>query len=424
MTLTTHSHSSNYLRILHSADWHIGTLLQSNPQLARERKATLLSIIEQMLDFAKENEVDICLFSGDLFDESFPQDEEKNYIFSLFEKTRLPIVITNGNHDPLSFQFKQNLNCPHNVYIFNYNTEKKGLYFENLRLLVGGASFQSPTVDQSLIPQIKEDLNQFNKDYLWKVLCLHGQVVPANSFSKSNSYNPIYLEDLENEDFDFVALGHVHKKQEFLQGKTLISYSGALLGRGFDELGALGFSVIDLKKDEQNFKSFNSNSFIPENEFLWQEGNARQIRFVSHAPQFLSLEITLNPTQTLEDLKNIFREIDPTHYYSLHFKGSVNKDLAYHLSLLPERLKLKLKHFKFKNSSSLHFPLEPEKLSYLEKVFYEHLQQEQLPPHLTKTDLFNLFQEAFHTSEKDSLSKQFNQSIQELEAELSWIDEI
>lgn len=425
LDLKSVSQQAKTLRILHSADWHIGALLQAYPKLARERKVELLKIIEAMLEFVQTQQVDLCLLSGDLFDEGFPPAEEKQYIFSLLEKFIVPVVICMGNHDPLSLKFKQNLICPPNVHIFDYNTMHHGIYFEELSLLIGGASFQSPTLERSLLPAIQKDLNQyFQQECMWKVLCLHGEFIKGRANTQTSLYHPIYSEDLEKDDFDFVGLGHIHKKQSFILGKTLVSYAGCLLGRGFDELGALGFSLIDLRTPSGHFKALSPSSFNIESEQLWQEGLARQIRFISSSPQFLMQEYLLNAQTTPEELQNKLEALDKKHYYTFQLKGKVSKLLAYYLEQLPERLKDSFKHFKIKNLTSVDLPLNFEKLSYLEKCYYETLKSEPLSESLQLEDLFYTFREVFHASEKDSLLKREKIKYLALEEELKWLDDL
>ena len=68
-------------------------------------------------------------------------------------------------------------------------------------------------------------------------------------------YNPINLKELTAKGFDYVAIGHIHKRDNI--------YPGSLISLGFDELGEHGFicgEIIDkklyttfIKADEREF---------------------------------------------------------------------------------------------------------------------------------------------------------------------------
>ena len=55
----------------------------------------------------------------------------------------------------------------------------------------------------------------------------------------------VSLPRLQNKNIDYLALGHLHDYRfERLDSRGHYCYSGALEGRGFDELGPKGFVVV------------------------------------------------------------------------------------------------------------------------------------------------------------------------------------
>ena len=86
------------------------------------------------------------------------------------------------------------------------------------------------------------------------ILSLHGQV------SKYTVDNPdvINITELKNKNIDYLALGHIHSYQkEKLDDRGVYCYSGCLEGRGFDECGIKGFSLIEIEDGKLN------STFIP-----------------------------------------------------------------------------------------------------------------------------------------------------------------
>ena len=86
------------MRILHTSDWHIGHRLYERPRIKEHRQ-----FLDWLLAKIKENEVDVLLVSGDIFDTALPSSEATDlyyqFLFRLYRETHTHAVITAGNHD-------------------------------------------------------------------------------------------------------------------------------------------------------------------------------------------------------------------------------------------------------------------------------------------------------------------------------------
>jgi DNA repair exonuclease SbcCD nuclease subunit len=94
------------LKILHTADWHLGHVskLFSDEESKKLAKARL-SVIERILNLARSSNVNAILCAGDLFDSTSPADSwwrGLNSVFSRFREWQIPVVLLPGNHDPLT----------------------------------------------------------------------------------------------------------------------------------------------------------------------------------------------------------------------------------------------------------------------------------------------------------------------------------
>ena len=63
-------------------------------------------------------------------------------------------------------------------------------------------------------------------------------------------YNSMSKKMLEKKGFDYVALGHIHKKDYNTEESQKIVYPGSTISLGFDELGEHGMIVGDLEKNK------------------------------------------------------------------------------------------------------------------------------------------------------------------------------
>ena len=94
------------------------------------------------------------------------------------------------------------------------------------------------------------------------ILITHGDIIDS-------IYNPMNINLLKNKGFDYVALGHVHKRDD----SSNIVYPGSLISLGFDELGEHGMIVGEII----NKKLFKKFIPIDNREFIEKEINISDI---------------------------------------------------------------------------------------------------------------------------------------------------
>lgn len=86
------------MRILHTTDWHIGQKLHE-----RSRHDEHKQFLDWLLEKIKENDIELLLVSGDIFDTSLPSAEATKlyyeFLYQLSNETKTYTVIIAGNHD-------------------------------------------------------------------------------------------------------------------------------------------------------------------------------------------------------------------------------------------------------------------------------------------------------------------------------------
>lgn len=96
------------LKLLHTADWHVGKQFgQFDEEVSKKLARDRVSVIEQILGRARQYNVDAVLCAGDLFDEPDPGEQWWRAVRELFAKFDSagwdrPVVLLPGNHDPLT----------------------------------------------------------------------------------------------------------------------------------------------------------------------------------------------------------------------------------------------------------------------------------------------------------------------------------
>jgi DNA repair exonuclease SbcCD nuclease subunit len=94
------------LRVLHTADWHLGRRFPSFPEEAQKKLSRArMDVIASILNVARRNAVHALLCAGDLFDDPEPEaDFWEGLARTLREHADplVPIFLVPGNHDPLT----------------------------------------------------------------------------------------------------------------------------------------------------------------------------------------------------------------------------------------------------------------------------------------------------------------------------------
>lgn len=262
------------LKIAHIADLHLDSSFRSFPevhaeQLREEQRSYLLRLKRICMD----EKVQVLLCAGDVFDNPDPHPIWFNRFLSLCrELSELYIYIVPGNHDPYyPNSIWDSGDWPENVFIFK---QAGRVYNSNLLLEVCGSPFTGlreksdltadlkgiKMVDTDKVPEAAspETLNMVSRagepaisEAGFRILMLHGELT-ASPNSQSN-YNPIHEKDPWFDDFDTVALGHIHMSRELRRTNdrnTAIRYAGCPQGRGFDELGDKGFWIETLERKQ------------------------------------------------------------------------------------------------------------------------------------------------------------------------------
>ncbi|MGH9116587.1 MAG: metallophosphoesterase family protein [Acidimicrobiales bacterium] len=85
------------MKILHTADWHVGRLLRGRSRAA-EHEAALASIAET----ARQGEVDLVIVAGDVFDSATPSPDAERIVYRALldlTATGATVLVVAGNHD-------------------------------------------------------------------------------------------------------------------------------------------------------------------------------------------------------------------------------------------------------------------------------------------------------------------------------------
>lgn len=90
------------MKILHTADWHLGKKLQEHSRLEEQKE-----ILDEIIQIAEEEKVDLILLAGDIFDSFNPSHDAIDLLYKKLKKLsndgKRPIIAISGNHDSTQF---------------------------------------------------------------------------------------------------------------------------------------------------------------------------------------------------------------------------------------------------------------------------------------------------------------------------------
>lgn len=256
------------MRLLHTADWHIGKIVNEMSMLEDQEY-----FLDQLIEKLKTIEVDALIMAGDLYDRAMPSKEAvalaNKVLTRLVQEVKLPVLVIAGNHDSNErVEYGANLLATNQLYIEGTVKEVtrkatiKGVNFyllpfadyayirellqdETIKSLEDAARVQIETIKKEMDPT---EIN---------VLIAHGYVINLShdTSETTDSERPLSIGTAEYvsvelfEDFDYVALGHLHKAQKVKYDR--IRYSGSILKYSKSEaVHKKQVSLVTLEKNQ------------------------------------------------------------------------------------------------------------------------------------------------------------------------------
>jgi len=240
------------LRFLHTADWHLGRLFH-----ARSLVDDQAHVLDQFVALVRDTRPDAVLIAGDVYDRAVPPPEAVNLLDETLSRIvlgeRVPVVLIAGNHDsPDRLGFGSRLLAARGLTIASRpRVDVEGVAFEDAhgRVVVYPLPYSEPAVVRDAFALETADHDVALGRQLDAIRSVHRaadrSVVLAHAFvagaASSESERPLSVGGsgavaaARFADFDFVALGHLHRPQRL--GAGHIGYSGSLLKYSLSEAG-------------------------------------------------------------------------------------------------------------------------------------------------------------------------------------------
>lgn len=298
------------MRFIHTSDWHLGRLFHG-VHLTEDQAG----VLDQFVDLVRDTAPDAVLIAGDVYDRSVPPPEA----VSLLDETlsaiaiglNVPVLLIAGNHDsPERLGFGARLMARQKVHAVGSLPEQPLPVI--LEDSFGQVYFycvpyaEPPVVREKLADENIRDHDAAAGALMEQIRNIHPSgkrsVLMAHAFvaggELSESERPLSVGGTGSvraacfQDFDYVALGHLHRLQCVTGEK--IQYSGSLMKYSFSEADH-GKAINIVELDEAGLKKIQKVSLKPKRDVRRLKGSLSELlaagRSAEHRNDYISVEL-------------------------------------------------------------------------------------------------------------------------------------
>jgi len=263
------------LKILHFADLHLGVESYGgiNPKTGLStRLEDFLKALDQVVDYALGNKVDLVLFCGDAYKSREPSQTQQREFAKRVKRLStggVPIFLLIGNHDlPNAIGRATTTEIFDTLAVENVSLpwlrrsallskeETKNLNFEQINQRLQQILTNIITAN---IPELDPKIPSILAAHVW----VAGAQAGSERLITIGQEHVLLLSNVAHPAFDYVALGHIHKHQVLSDNPPVI-YSGSLERLDFsEEEDDKGFYLVEIGSDKETGERRASFDFHP-----------------------------------------------------------------------------------------------------------------------------------------------------------------
>lgn len=245
------------MRFIHAADVHLDSPLRGLERYdgapVDEIRGATRRALENLVVLAIDKEVDFVLIAGDLYDGDWKDHNTGLFFVSQMSRLRdanIPVVTISGNHDAAN-KMTRSLRLPDNVELLSHTRPQtaRNAKLRELNVAVHGRSFAAA-----------EEFGNLARDYpdrqnnCYNIGLLHTSLAGAEGHE---SYAPCTLDELQQKQYDYWALGHVHTREVKCDDPPIV-FSGNIQGRHIREPGSKGCYLVTVDARGKSTLEFHS----------------------------------------------------------------------------------------------------------------------------------------------------------------------
>lgn len=311
------------MKILHTADWHIGSFKGPEKDGVNLRGEDTMNCLRELVRVAQEKKPELTLVSGDIFHQaeiwqgrSHREVLQAREIIMKLAEVSENVVVMRGtpNHDSAEAfaELQAHFELVPNVEVV---TEPKVVNTPYAQIAVlpgfdrgtfrakfpGLSKEQENEVFSNEIGNIVAGLRAMCQDESRIAVLMSHYTVPGCNMESGQTqflmqFEPVITREmLLAADYDLVALGHIHRPQK-LEGMKNVFYSGAINAMNFNDEGQdRGFMLHEFRPDYEKMKLYYEGTQFrktPSREFLTIRWNKEDVAQAISNPDMLPMTFT------------------------------------------------------------------------------------------------------------------------------------
>lgn len=249
------------MRFIHLADLHLGKQMNDLSLLPDQE-----AVLQQITEIAQAEHIDAVLIAGDVYQRSTPQAEAMalfDRFVSGLVKLGMKVFVISGNHDSaLRLSYFSSLVKTAGVYVsetFDGHLQHVTVQDGDGDVIIWLLPFLRPSQVKRFLPEEKivsyQDavaavLRNTKLDSKKRHVLLAHQFITGSETCESEEHMVGGLDQIDASlfaDFDYVALGHIHKSQKV--GRETLRYAGSPLKYSFSEVNhKKSVTVVNLQE--------------------------------------------------------------------------------------------------------------------------------------------------------------------------------
>jgi len=323
------------MRFFHLSDLHIGKHLH-HYNLKEDQQ----HILNEIVDYAKENHPDAIVIAGDIYDKSVPSAEAvtvfDDFLTELSHiEPEIPVLVISGNHDsPERLQYVSGILSRYHIHMAGNAPRTKEEYLKKVSCTdeYGKVNFYLlPFMKPSYVRNVSGEVPESYTDAVKMILdreeidFAERNVLVSHQFYTNGGHKPetcdsenISVGGIDNVDisiigpFDYVALGHIHGAQKV--GKENIRYCGTLLKYSVSEAEHEKYLTMVTLEEKGTDIQITKLPLHPLRDVRKKKGSLREmLEQVSESEKqdYVSITLTdeVEPYRPKERLENVYERI-------------------------------------------------------------------------------------------------------------------
>lgn len=329
----------NHMKFFHTADWHLGKLVQGVYMTEDQRY-----ILEQFIQAIEAEKPDAVIIAGDLYDRAVPPTEAVHLLDDVLEKIvlklKIPVLAIAGNHDsPSRLNFASKImenNGLHMVGQLTKDLQPIILHDEHGQVHFHLIPYCDPSVvryvleddeirthndaTKKIVDRIKENMDRSARH----VFVGHAFVTPSGEEEEntSDSERPLsiggaeYIDAHHFKSFHYTALGHLHQAH-YVSSET-IRYAGSILKYSVsEEHHNKGFQIVEI--DEKGNVKMEKRELIPKRDMRTVEATMDDIFTHSISEDYVFIRlldetVVLSPMEKIRSIYPNAMHVERKHY--------------------------------------------------------------------------------------------------------------